>query len=225
MIRYCTYRDNDQARRLLMECFTEDQEYLDLFLNHCLDKIGLCYELEGEIVSLLYALPISYVSNETENGFTKEFQGQYLYAVCTAEKHRGKGYCSALLDELRYICEKVGNDFLILRPSESSPRLTNFYRMRGFTIPLFRKKNLPRFEVSENIPLLHARELFLMRRNYWRRNFFEWGPSMLKYIISEATINPQQEIQKFDTIYALVQPIAQDFRLSSNDAPFSFPME
>ena len=66
MIRIANNKDNAEIKLLLEECFTQDQHYLDLFLNRCPYKIILVKEVDGRIVSMLTSFAINYISTELD---------------------------------------------------------------------------------------------------------------------------------------------------------------
>ena len=96
------------------ECFTEALFALG-YPNH-LVAMG-----EGkDLASMLFALPYNIVTKEGE------ILANYLYAVATAQAHRGKGYAKKLL---KRVADRGTPVFL--RPM--SPSLFDFYKSAGFT--------------------------------------------------------------------------------------------
>ncbi len=228
MIRIANNKDNAEIKLLLEECFTQDQHYLDLFLNRCPYKIILVKEVDGRIVSMLTSFAINYISTElTEDCFHKTYHGAYLYGICTTEKYRKRGYCSQLIEYFYDHAKHLGWDFLILRPENSSVKLIRFYQSLGFNIPIFRAAGLPPFEAPINISKYTPVKLFLLRKHHFVSNYFEWGHIILSYIIAEATINPTEEMDgsMLEKTFILLRKINNDFNLSSNEAVFSYPME
>ena len=76
-------------RSLWKEAFGDGDAFLDTFFATAyLPSRTRCMVEGGEVVSALY-------------WFDCEYSGKriaYLYAVATAEKHRGRGYCQSLLE-------------------------------------------------------------------------------------------------------------------------------
>ncbi|MDD2594270.1 MAG: GNAT family N-acetyltransferase [Bacteroidales bacterium] len=225
MIRPATKQDYPSIRAICKECFTTDAKYLDLFFNHCPSKASFVYEMDGKIVSALHTIGISYVSSKRTNGLRTYYHGLYIYGVGTLKSYRNKGYSSSLINYISAGASKIGWDFLLLRPAE--PRLIDFYQNVGFTTPIYRSNDLPLFENGAHISKLSAVELFKLRDSRLKSNYFQWSHIMLDYIIREAKINPPLPYQTNPTNipYTLLKPLSKDFKLDSNSAIFSYPME
>ena len=109
-------------RALWREAFGDSEEFLDLF-----DKTAFspdrcrCVIVENDIAAALY-------------WFDCECRGErmaYLYAIATAKAHRGKGLCSALMENTHRHLQALGYVGAIIVPSEKS--LFDFYGRLGYT--------------------------------------------------------------------------------------------
>lgn len=225
MIRAATKNDIPSIRAICKHSFDTDDRYLDFFFTHCTSKLSFVYEKDGEIVSALHTIGLSYVSAKRIGSYRTFYPGLYIYGVSTAENYRNRGYASALLTYIKNNTLRLGWNFLLLRPSETS--LIDFYNRNGFTTPIYRNKFLPLTENRANIIGLSPADLFIMRDHKLLSNYFQWSHIMLDYIIKEAVINPPDPIPETygNDPYALLCPLSKDFRLDSNSAIFSFPLE
>ena len=109
------------SRALYDEAFPgEDDRFTEALFALGFPKHLVAMGEGSDLTSMLFALPYDIV---TENGVQK---ANYLYAVATNKKHRGKGYAKKLL---RRVADRGTPVFL--RPM--SPSLFDFYRDAGFT--------------------------------------------------------------------------------------------
>ena len=123
MIRFT--EDKEKIISLWRSVFCEDsREDVLFFLNECKNAECLGYFEGEELVSMLFLVECSYA----------DLKGKYVYAVCTNEKCRNKGYSSRLIDEAK----KYMNDFLWLIPAHDS--LFGFYAKFGFETKLHSDK-------------------------------------------------------------------------------------
>ena len=223
MIRFVTPDDIPGVRSLIKECFGCDDAYLDLYLERNPAPRRMCCIEAGRVVAFLAAFPVDYISGEISGGFHRTWHGYYLHGLCTAPEYRNRGHAAALIDYCASTTGRDGWEFLILRPQSGDNRLVKYYHKLGFTIELSRKTNLPECESPANIVARHAGELFLDRYKKLRCNFFQWSAPMLHYIIREARLNSGSS--GISSPYAMIRPFSTDFRLSSPDAVFSYPMD
>ena len=111
-----------ECRRLWREGFPTDE---DRFIEHFLadyfnPKRLLSIESEGKMVAMAHLVPF-----DSEIG-----RLAYLYALTTAEAHRGKGFASQLVDEaMKRACDE-GFRAVILIPG--TPSLRDYYARLGF---------------------------------------------------------------------------------------------
>lgn len=117
--------DKEQIVSLWRKVFCEDsREDVLFFLEKSKNAKCLgCFE-EENLVSMLFLVDCRY----------SDLHGKYVYAVCTDEKFRNKGYSSSLI----YEAKKHMNDFLWLIPAHDS--LFSFYAKFGFETKLYSDK-------------------------------------------------------------------------------------
>ena len=117
--------DTEQIIELWRSVFKEDsREDVLFFLNESKNAKCLgCYE-NKKLVSMLFLVDCSYA----------DLNGKYVYAVCTNERFRNKGYSSSLINEAK----RYMNDFLWLIPALDS--LFRFYAKFGFKTKLHSDK-------------------------------------------------------------------------------------
>ena len=226
MIRHITTSDSEQLKKILRECFTQDEDYLTLFVEKCPVKDGLCYEKEGQIVSVLFTFPIEYISEKTTpEGYHISYKGLYVYGVCTSPEWRRNNFSTELMEFLKSEATALKLDFLLLRPSESDPKLMRHYMKAGFKIPVWKRDNQPAFDIPANIINESPHLLFLKRLKFYGGNFFQWSPSILSYIIKEAQLNTSQMEEYSKSVYLLASPLCDSFILDNDTPAFAYPME
>ncbi len=105
---------------LWQEAFDDPQAVIDRFLHtgfspdHC---HTVCQA--GEVVAALYWFDVYY----------REQKMAYLYAVATAKKHRGKGYCRQLLTQTHAMLKNQGYQAALLVPEKG---LAGMYEKFGY---------------------------------------------------------------------------------------------
>lgn len=100
---------------LWQEAFGDTQEDIQFFIDNCCHKSVLTLYDGNRLCSMLFLV------DAAVNG--KEYK--YIYAACTSEQFRGKGYMSALLN---YVTKAYNNVLLI--PADEA--LVTYYRKRNF---------------------------------------------------------------------------------------------
>lgn len=108
-----------KIREIYKECFGEDTEFENLLFETC-GKYLKVYEIGGEPVSFLFALPCK-IEN---NGFCSK--AVYIFAAATHKDHRKRGYMGALIEKLKQNTDTA----LILRPANDG--LISYYKKFGF---------------------------------------------------------------------------------------------
>lgn len=93
---------------LWQSCFGDSHEEIKRFLDAAGDALLVECREENELVGMTLLVPVTV---RGENAY-------YGYAVCTAEKHRGKGVCRAIHEEIFRFCDarKMG---YFLHPSDT----------------------------------------------------------------------------------------------------------
>ena len=109
------------ARELHKAVFGDGDGYLDRLLAAGADGTYLCAEADGGVASGCFLFDATLFSGG------EAFRGLYLFALCTANEQRGRGYARALLAAAK----DAARDFLLLCPADEG--LARFYRREGFT--------------------------------------------------------------------------------------------
>ncbi|MBR6808621.1 MAG: GNAT family N-acetyltransferase [Clostridia bacterium] len=112
-----------EMKGLWMEAFGESSEAVDDFFAtaYSHDRCMVLTE-EGEVASALYVLDCEY----------KGDKAAYIYAVATASKYRGRGFCRRLMEAVHEYLKERGYAFALLHPGDES--LFDFYRRMGYEI-------------------------------------------------------------------------------------------
>ena len=106
-----------QLRKLWKESFGDTDNFLDKFYGIAFSpKRSLCATVGCEVAAMAYWFDCG--------------EYAYVYAVATAENHRGKGVCHTLMSKLHSILIQHGYAGCILVPGEES--LRQFYRGMGY---------------------------------------------------------------------------------------------
>jgi len=185
-IRKVTIEEKEVISKIWRACFTEDQSYIDTYLNYCFPycKTYVLY-LDGEgAVSSLSVIP-SYISRGTEI-----YGGGYIYAVGTLPLFRGRGYAKILIEEVARICKNSGYSYLVVKPATET--LFPYYEKLNFSIKL--KSGLSvikRSRFSPVSPLLYSTEpltgkiLYKLRNRALSSFFFLTIPKIVEYAVLE----------------------------------------
>lgn len=181
MIRFSVESDIKQILVLWNEAFGDFEDEIMFFLNSRYQPENtLIYDIDGEIASMLFLLEGDMCINGAD------YPSYYLYAACTARKHRGRGCMASLLDFAKKTAESRGYYFICLKPGEES--LFNFYEKHGYKT-VFKKKiltvdkneliNIDTFDLSEEKTLKNPAEL----RNdaLSDTDFFKWSNDAVKF--------------------------------------------
>ena len=148
---YPAHHQIPALRQLWKEAFGDTDNFLDQFFSKAYSpKRCLCATIDGEVAAMAYWFDCG--------------EYAYIYAVATAEKHRGKGICHTLMTRIHKILTDEGYAGCILVPGEES--LRQFYRGMGYE----NCGGVHEFEVaaSASLPLrkLDVQEYAALRRKY-----------------------------------------------------------
>ncbi len=113
MIKKCT--DENSIVRLWQQAFGDSEEEILYFIYNARHAECFAEFVNNEAVSMLFLVDCDLQSRKAK----------YIYAVCTAEKHRRKGYSSELIE---YCKEKY--NLLCLIPADDG--LIDFYKRLQF---------------------------------------------------------------------------------------------
>lgn len=114
-------QDLPALRQLWQQAFGDPQAFLDLFFQTGFSAERCrCVFLEDRPVSALYWF----------DGFTPAGKVAYLYAIATEKAYRGKGLCTALMDDTHRLLRQQGYGAACLEPAEKA--LEGFYGAMGY---------------------------------------------------------------------------------------------
>lgn len=134
MIRFSTNNDINGIVSLWHEAFGDSEQEIKFFLERKFKPENtLLIEENGDIASMLFLLDGKMCINKID------YPAYYLYAACTAKKHRGKGLMASLLAFAKDVSQSRGVSFICLMPGEES--LFEFYAKHGYR-SVFSKKEL-----------------------------------------------------------------------------------
>lgn len=179
MIRYSFESDFNDIIALWHEAFGDSESEILFFLkNRYSPENTLVYEADGRVASVLFLL-----DGEMQiKG--KSYSSYYLYAACTLNKYRGRGYMSYLLDFAKETAKTRGYHFICLLPGEKS--LYDYYEKFGYK-PVFRKKILKIRPKELNSDLLMLSESVggnietLRNKAFLNYDMFKWNNSALNF--------------------------------------------
>ncbi len=114
--------DIASLRALWREAFGDSDAFMDIFFEGAAFSPERCKRLkvDGSLAAALY-------------WFDCTLRGErvaYLYAIATSERYRGRGLCSALMNNTHEYLGALGYKGAVLVPSNET--LFDFYRKRGY---------------------------------------------------------------------------------------------
>lgn len=131
MIRFGTEADRQEIMALWEECFGDAQAEITEFFRCLAGEVRvLVWEETGRILGQLCLLPVRLWS------YGKAAKAEYIYAVATKAKARGRGICTGLLSAAACLLKEEGSCGVLV-PADSG--LAKFYEKRGFS-PCFYEK-------------------------------------------------------------------------------------
>lgn len=122
-------RSREDIVSLWHECFGDERDYIEFFLDRCPNKICLGSFDGNRLVSMLFLL----------NGTVLDLTCKYVYAACTTEEYRGRGIMGELIDRAKMLCFDGGIDCIFLVPAEE--KLYKYYEKFGF-VPKMKRAEL-----------------------------------------------------------------------------------
>lgn len=164
--------------KLWNEAFGDSENEIRFFLdNKYVPENTLIIEENGEIASMLFLFD----GNMKINGIT--YPSYYLYAACTDNRFRGRGFMAHLLGKANETAISRNKDFICLMPGEKS--LFDFYEKHGYKT-VFNKKVLTVNRKDCNInPLSDNSDKICfeeLRNNAFSRfDYFEWNNSSIEF--------------------------------------------
>lgn len=163
------------------EAFGDCEKEIRFFLdNKYIPENTLIIEENGEIASMLFLLD----GNMVISG--RRYPSYYLYAACTANRYRGRGFMAYLLEKANETARLRNKDYICLMPGEKS--LFDFYEKHGYKT-VFNKKVLTvnRNEcslspISETADKINFKE---SRNNAFSGfDYFEWDNSSIEFALA-----------------------------------------
>ena len=224
MIRSATKQDISDIRRIYRKCFDTSDEYIDFFLKKCTPRHTLVYEQDGNAVSVVQTMSISYISSSRTRGHRDSHPGVYVCGLATLPAYRGRGFAKSLIAYIRNNAKRQGWNFMMVHPTNAE--IIPFYDKIGFNTPIYRNsESLPLFENRAFISNFDGVSLFLTRDEKLISDYFQWNHYLLDYIIEETAFNPPSPFQ-YDTRYPylLLTSLNDGFSTESTHSTFSFPI-
>ena len=115
--------DTNGLRRLWKEAFGDSDAFLDAFFSTAFhpERFMAIWEQERPVAALYW--------------FDCQLEGRkiaYIYAVATAESHRGQGLCHRLMEKPHILLKRLGYSGSILVPAEKG--LFSLYKKLGYAL-------------------------------------------------------------------------------------------
>jgi len=110
-----------ECRNIYRQAFSDPDTSFEDMLFMCCYKYCRTLEVDGNVVSMLFALPCVVRYN------AEEIKATYVYAAATNKENRKKGYMKKLLEKVKAEAE---GDFILLRPANET--LIDYYSKCGF---------------------------------------------------------------------------------------------
>ena len=169
--------DLPALRGLWREAFGDSNQFLDLFFSTAFDiERSRCITVDGIIVSALYWFECSY----------EEKRIAYIYAVATAKAYRGRGFCSALMEDTHRHAASLGYEGVILVPGSSE--LFRFYEKLGYTTCGYVSEfNCSASVVKAELRQLDADEYAKLRRVFLPKGGVVQENENIKFLQTQAT--------------------------------------
>lgn len=162
-------RDYPRLRAIWKEAFSDGDSFLDYFWAHAFSPSrARCLYLDGEPAAALYWFDCEYGGGRVA----------YLYAIATAVKHRGRGLCTALLEDTHRHLSTLGYVAAMLVPA--SEKLFDYYHTRGYRVCTYiNEYRAERVETPIELFLIDVTEYSLLRRKFLPENsVIEEGPCL-----------------------------------------------
>ncbi|MBP1671206.1 MAG: hypothetical protein H6Q22_778 [Bacteroidetes bacterium] len=192
VIREATIKDREYIAEIWRACFTDDEDYIYKYLNHCLPhtKTWVLGEENGDIYSCASVIP-SYAILKGEN-----ISGGYLYGVGTLPDHRGNSYSRIIIEKAIDYLKIKGYSYLLVKPATVG--LFELYQKLGFENELLKSSYKQYFEqidkasiswryqkIIGSIKQLSSERLAKLREEQLSISCFMWPLTILRYALSE----------------------------------------
>lgn len=171
-------RSPDGLRFLWKQAFGDEDAFLDAFFSTAFSpQRSRCVLMDGEPAAALYWFDCRY----------ETYSAAYIYAVATAEAYRGRGLCTALMEDTHRHLRRSGYDAAVLVPGSAS--LFDFYRRFGYR-EFGGIRELPCAAGDGAVPVraVDAEEYAFLRRRYLpRRGVVQEGEN-LSFLKTQASL-------------------------------------
>lgn len=220
-IRKAKIEDREAISKIWRTSFTEDQNYIDSYLNYCFPFCKGYFlfnddDDDGSPVSYLSVLP-SYISEGSGT-----LNGGYIYSVATLPEHRGKGYAGLLIEEVARICKNSGYAYLVVKPA--SAELFPYYEKLKFSIRITSSRTVidrhvfsPQSDISCIAKPLTGKIMHKLRVRSLSGYYFLTIPKIVNYAVNEcisrggvSTILEKKSIPPSTQLYCLAYPDEND---------------
>jgi len=129
MLRSATKSDLPGILVLWQEAFGDSPESVSYFFKSFPNCISYVTEEDGEIVSMVHALPQT---------LSPDLPAAYVYAVATLRSHRGRGLCRDLMAFAEADLRSRGFACCVLAPAELG--LFDYYETMGYRVAFTRRR-------------------------------------------------------------------------------------
>lgn len=178
MIRYSVESDIKGIFALWQEAFGDSKAEIQFFLNkYYKPENTLIYETDDKVASMLFLIDGEMVIDK------RVYPSYYLYAACTLNEYRGRGYMASLLKFAASTAYKRHKYYICLKPAEDS--LYEYYEKYGYK-PVFKQKIINIFtgeldrSFSQNF--CDVEDLEEIRNSAYKNlNIFRWNNDSIKF--------------------------------------------
>ncbi len=121
-----THSMTNEILNIMSRSFDDPKWFVKFFLDNKL-SLENCYvcTVDNKVVSLLHVIPLKVRLNKND------FNGAYIYGVCTSPEYRNNGYMTKLIKYTHKVCLESGYECAFLSPA--SEKLENFYKKLGYS--------------------------------------------------------------------------------------------
>lgn len=206
--------NKEKLINLWQKVFGDDRAYIELIFS---EKDNICDVFavteNGSLCSVLYLLDCSININNAE------YEGKYLYAAATEERHRKKGLMAKLINEAQNYCADNGFDFISLVPANEP--LYEYYEKFGFESCMRRYKRININDNEYDVSEISGKEYFTERKSRLKNNFNFIGKS-IDYAVSCLRYSGYRFYKDSeDCIYLADSDISHAEEVISSDGSFS----
>lgn len=169
--------DVSLLKNLWSEAFGDDDEFINLFFLTAFDKQrSRCVKVDGTVKAALYWFDCLY----------EGAQIAYIYAVATAKDYRGRGLCSALIEDTHRHLTSLGYRGCMLVPE--GERLFHFYEKLGYTTCTFVSEfSCLASNIKTEIRQINMEEYAKLRRIFLPKNGIVQENENLKFLQAQVS--------------------------------------